>query len=128
MLGNEPPLVSLLINGGTNHLNSLRFSKGQDVPELTFRQANARVKRTVFPSTIDAMLGESSRIAGEDHIEPVMYGLRVIGGPIESYRVSSPLGVNFGQLHSSTGTTYHRCRHQYLVAIPRHVSTNYSRY
>ena len=45
------------------------------------------------------MLGETSRATVGDNGKPVMHGLQVLGGAVENYRVSGPLGVNFEQLH-----------------------------
>lgn len=97
----DGPTVTLRVNVGTNHQEYQVLPDGRSVPQLDFWQVNVGVEAGRFTPEIAGMLGETSRVTVGDNGEPVMRGLRVLGGAIESYRVSGPLGVDFEQLHHS---------------------------
>lgn len=97
----DGPAITLRINIGTNHQDYLVLPDGKSVPEVDFWQVNVGVEAGAFSSDIAGMLGETSRVVLGVGGKPVMRGLKVLRGPVESYRVSGPLGVDFEQLHRS---------------------------
>ena len=97
----DGPAVTLRVNVGTNHQEYQVLPDGRSVPQLDFWQVNVGVEAGAFTPEIAGMLGETSRVIVGDNGEPVMRGLRVLEGAVESYRVSGPLGVDFEQRHHS---------------------------
>lgn len=93
------PNLSVRVNVGINNEAAQELPDGRIVPEASFWQMDVRVEdATAGLHTAKGMLGETARPVLDASGKPVMYGLGVLRGAVEDYRVIHPLGTEFRQL------------------------------
>lgn len=96
----ETPGVTLRVNIGVNYQDSVVGDDGVEVlPDLEFWQMDVALEEMQLSGEGGGMLGDTSKyVIGDDGV-PITKGMKALHAPVEMYRVSGPLGVDFGQMH-----------------------------
>lgn len=96
----ETPAVTLRVNIGINFQDSVLGEDGEvRRPELEFWQTDLAFEGMMVVSDFGGMLGDTSRfVLGHDGM-PITRGMGALHGPVEGYRLSGPLAVEFDLQH-----------------------------
>lgn len=92
--------VALRVNIGVNYQDSVVDADGAVVvPELEFWQMDVALEEMQLSGEGGGMLGDTSNYVFGDDGVPITSGMKALHAPVEMYRVSGPLGVDFEQMH-----------------------------
>ncbi|CAB1118189.1 unnamed protein product [Ectocarpus sp. CCAP 1310/34] len=95
--------VTVRVDVGVNYQDSVLSSDGNAVlvPELDFWQTDIAFEELRPSGELGGMLGDTARYVIDDDGKPITSGMEALRGPVETCRVSGPLGVDFEQMHGA---------------------------
>ncbi|CAN0428673.1 unnamed protein product [Ectocarpus sp. 12 AP-2014] len=97
----ETSTITIRVNIGVNYQNSKTDAAGSVlIPELEFWQTDLAFEGLQMHGETGGMLGDTSRFVLDNDGVPITSGMGALHGPVENYRVSGPLGVDFEQLRN----------------------------